>query len=48
MATMLEVLDGLEAAGYRVFSIEPNYYVGGAEKLVEMAFVKRSVFDSSF
>ena len=48
MATMLEVMDGLEAAGYRVFSIEPNYYVGGADRLVEMAFVQRSIFGSSF
>lgn len=35
----LKAFDGLAAQGYRVFSVEPNYYAD-ARNLVEFAFIK--------
>ena len=35
----LKAFDGLAAQGYRVFSVEPNYYAD-ARNFVEFAFIK--------
>lgn len=39
LPAVLKAFDGLAAQGYRVFSVEPNYY-GDARNLLEFAFIK--------